>query len=164
MTIHLVRHAHAGSRSTWTGDDAHRPLTDRGRAQAETITEAITTELAGSTAGGIPVMLLSSPYVRCVQTLEPLAARVHGEVVPADRLAEGVSGQAALGLLLDAIDGGTPVVACSHGDVIPAIVATALGLGATLDGDAAPRKAARYRFDVTDGRVIHITHVPRPEV
>ena len=170
MIIHLVRHAHAGNRSTWSGDDSQRPLTDTGRAQATAIADALDTEItaatssAGDSGDGPPVRILSSPYVRCLQTLEPLADHLGCAVVPVDLLAEGVSGRAALDLLIDALDGDTVVVACSHGDVIPAVIATALGQGATLDGDPAPRKAARYRMQVANGQVTHITHVPRPEI
>jgi phosphohistidine phosphatase SixA len=38
VTIFLVRHAHAGKRSEWEGDDAARPLSERGAAQTAAIT------------------------------------------------------------------------------------------------------------------------------
>ena len=38
MTLHLVRHAHAGDRSRWSGgDDLERPLSDTGHEQAVAI-------------------------------------------------------------------------------------------------------------------------------
>ena len=41
MEIHLVRHAHAGNRSAWRGDDRVRPLSAKGRAQADAIADAL---------------------------------------------------------------------------------------------------------------------------
>jgi phosphohistidine phosphatase SixA len=38
VTLFLVRHAHAGSRSHWEGADADRPLSDKGWSQVEAIT------------------------------------------------------------------------------------------------------------------------------
>jgi phosphohistidine phosphatase SixA len=61
----LVRHARAGERDEWDGDDRLRPLDDRGRRQAE--------ELVGLLSGYELDCILSSPALRCVQTLEPLA-------------------------------------------------------------------------------------------
>ena len=100
----LLRHASAGDRDHWAGDDEHRPLDEKGRRQAEKIAEALAAEDVRR--------VVSSPYVRCVQTVEPLAAALGLEVELDDRLAEGGDGSARA--LLD--EGG--VVACTHGDVI----------------------------------------------
>ena len=35
MLLHLLRHAHAGDPGAWDGPDADRPLSDKGRAQAD---------------------------------------------------------------------------------------------------------------------------------
>jgi 8-oxo-dGTP diphosphatase len=104
----LLRHASAGDRSTWAGDDWHRPLDKKGRRQAEEIAAALATDDVRR--------VVSSPYVRCVQTVEPLAAALGLEVELDERLAEGGDGSAQA--LLDE-DG---VVACTHGDVIHELV------------------------------------------
>lgn len=104
MTSVLVRHASAGERSEWEGDDRLRPLDKKGRKQAAALVELLR-----------PLdirRLVSSPYVRCVETLAPLAAELGLEVEHDDRLAEG-AGRAAQELLQE--DG---VVACTHGDVV----------------------------------------------
>ena len=117
----MVRHAKAGDRSRWTDDDRSRPLTDAGRAQANGLVGAV---------GLVPVALYSSPYLRCIQTLEPLAA-AHGlGVIVDDRLAEGVDLEPALDLLHEAPDGS---VLCSHGDVIPMVVDALIRRGLVLD-------------------------------
>ena len=100
----LVRHGSAGDRYEWAGDDRHRPLDKKGRRQAEKIAEALAQEDVRR--------VVSSPAVRCVQTVEPLAAAFGLEVELDDRLAEGGGGSARA--LVDE----TGVVACTHGDVI----------------------------------------------
>ena len=64
--------------------------------------------------------ILSSPYVRCVQTVEPLAAALGLEVELDERLKEG-KGDAAAELLRE--DG---VVCCTHGDIVEALVGRGL--------------------------------------
>lgn len=100
----LIRHASAGDRDDWAGDDFHRPLDKKGRRQAEEIAAVLGTEDVRR--------VVSSPYVRCVQTVEPLAAALGLEVERDERLAEG-AGFSAQELVEE--DG---VVACTHGDVI----------------------------------------------
>lgn len=153
--IHVIRHARAGSRSGWDGDDELRPLSGRGRRQAHAI--------AGALAGAGVDELLSSRYLRCVQTLAPLGVVLGREVAVVDELTEGASGAAALDRLLASVAAGRTPAASSHGDVIPALIATALGRGAELHGPASPAKGARYVLAVRDGRVTRIDHVPAPD-
>jgi 8-oxo-dGTP pyrophosphatase MutT (NUDIX family)/phosphohistidine phosphatase SixA len=108
----LVRHARAGDRAEWTGDDRLRPLDRRGRRQADALVAPVT---------GYPVMrLVSSPYLRCTQTLQPLATRLGLPVEPDEALAEGVGVGEARALF--ARLGPGPVVLCTHGDVVEALV------------------------------------------
>ncbi len=100
----LVRHASAGDRHAWADDDRLRPLDAKGLRQAAEIAAQLRSEDIRR--------VVSSPYVRCVQTVEPLAAELGLEVEIDDRLAEGAGG-AARPLLAE--DG---AVACTHGDVI----------------------------------------------
>ena len=81
--VYVVRHAKAGSRERWDGDDTDRPLTKNGRAQAEALCRRLR-PVATAT-------LLSSPYLRCVQTLEPLAEALDAKVASDDRLTEGAA-------------------------------------------------------------------------
>jgi broad specificity phosphatase PhoE len=123
MKLYVVRHAHAGSRSAWDGPDDTRPLSRRGRKQADAIADHL--------AGVGVARLVSSPSVRCVQTLAPLADRLGLRVDADDRLLEGADGDQALALLgelANATDGAAAV--CSHGDVIPDVLRI-LNAGAT---------------------------------
>jgi 8-oxo-dGTP diphosphatase len=108
MSILLLRHATAGHRSGWKGADELRPLDKRGRHQTELLVESL---------AAYPVTrILTSPYVRCVQTVEPLAARLRLPVEPRVELGEGIQ-SAAVRALLAELREETPIV-CTHGDVI----------------------------------------------
>jgi 8-oxo-dGTP diphosphatase len=106
--IYLVRHAKAGERRIWEGDDTARPLSKLGWKQSEAIAKRLALKGASS--------LYSSPYVRCTQTLEPLAARLGLEIQSDDRLLEGAAFEPVLELLGEVTTG---AVLCSHGDIIP---------------------------------------------
>lgn len=114
MRLYVVRHAHAGSRSSWDGPDEARPLTNRGRRQAEAI--------AGELRSAGVSRLVSSPYRRCVQTLDPLAQELRLRVESDDRLAEGAGGVAALALAEELAKEPRAAAVCSHGDVIPELL------------------------------------------
>jgi phosphohistidine phosphatase len=66
MTVELglLRHAHAGDAATWSRPDDIRPLTDKGRGQAERLGRLL------ASAGFVPDAMLTSPRVRAVQTAE----------------------------------------------------------------------------------------------
>ena len=108
----LVRHAKAGDRDRWAGDDRLRPLDERGRKQARAMVPPL--------AGWGVTRLVSSPYVRCIQTLEPLSAHLGMPVEHDAAVAEGVSVEKARSLIGRLGPG--PVVLCTHGDVMEALV------------------------------------------
>lgn len=120
MTILLIRHASAGDRKRWTGDDRLRPLDEKGRRQAA--------ELVATLAGYPIEQLLSSPYVRCTQTLEPLAEAQGLEIQEAAELAEGASRSDVMRLLGERI--GSVVALCTHGDVVEELLGAEIPKGA----------------------------------
>src|SRR4051794_22189152 len=128
--IYLVRHAKAGSRSDWTGDDALRPLTKPGERQATAIARRLVKRDATT--------LVSSPYLRCVQTLEPLAHLLSQPVRTDDRLGEGSAFPSVLELCAELPDGS---VLCSHGDVIPELLDALIRRGCELTSPPDWRKA-----------------------
>lgn len=111
----LIRHAKAGERSAWSGEDVLRPLTAQGRRQSA--------DLVGLLDGFEIDEIRSSPYRRCRETIAPLAAALGIDVVVDDALAEG-PGDAACDFVRTcfATAGAAAIVLCSHGDVIPAIL------------------------------------------
>ena len=141
MSVLLVRHAHAGDRDAWIGPDHRRPLSMKGIQQAEALVFAL--------AGFEVERVLSSPYLRCTQTVEPLAL-VRGVALETEAaLAEG-NGASAVELVRSLA--GSPVVLCTHGDVIESVLDS---LGVRRDTYA--RKGATW---VLDGRSAH--HLPPP--
>ncbi len=150
--VYLVRHAKAGDRDAWDDDDTQRPLTSRGRAQAE--------RLADTFVALPPAQLLSSPYVRCVQTLEPTAARAGLHVDAVDELAEGRPWEDALALL-DRVPAST--VLCTHGDLIPALIAALERRGAEIRTAPDWRKGATWVLERdAAGRIVAASAWPPP--
>lgn len=163
--VELVRHARAGSRDRWWGrPDRDRPLTDEGMAQARALAERL--------AGDDVLALYSSPYVRCVQSLEPLADALGMPIVEDDALGEAVSvavsdggdgwvtpawlgarGLAFLDRVVAAHPGGR-VVACSHGDVIPATVAALVGRDSLGLSDVRCKKGGWFTLAFDAGRCV----------
>ena len=105
MALLLLRHAHAGDREMWQEDDRERPLDERGHEQARRLVD----ELAAYPVEAI----LTSPYVRCVQTVEPLAAARGLTLELRDELGE--ERQHTDGVRLVRELAGREVVVCGHG-------------------------------------------------
>jgi len=140
--IYLVRHAKAGERRTWTDDDTKRPLSGKGWKQAEAIADRLARK--GATE------LRSSAYVRCMQTLEPLAEKLGTEVIDEPRLFEEEPFEPVLDLLEEVPDG---AVLCSHGDIIPAVIQALHRRGMEVDTPADWRKGSVWVLKRTKGRI-----------
>ncbi|GAA2545120.1 8-oxo-(d)GTP phosphatase [Winogradskya consettensis] len=132
----LIRHANAGKRKHFSGDDALRPVDEKGRAQAQTM--AAVAELFH------PESLVAATPLRCRQTLEPLAERLGLPIVTENAFAETddtdqVPARVKLAAArLAELRDGPAVAVCSQGKVIP-------GLLALLEnaGDDQPYKTAK---------------------
>jgi phosphohistidine phosphatase SixA len=138
--IFLVRHAHAGDRSRWDGDDNQRPLSDKGWRQAEGIAALLRDQ---------PVdRVLSSPSLRCVQTVEPLARDRGMRIEEVDELLEGNDPAEALELL-EAEQGS--LVACTHGDIVPGVLDLLRGDGIAVDGAMSWPKGSTWVLEAGAG-------------
>ena len=84
--------------------------------------------------------LISSPYVRCVETLEPTAQLIGATVAIDECLAEGSSTSTVLELIRSLPDG---TALCSHGDVIPDTIAALERRGCKFTSPPDWRKATR---------------------
>ncbi len=80
--VHLVRHAHAGKPEEWEGDDALRPLTQKGLAQAQRLASFMKAH------GITPDVIVSSPLLRAAQTAQVLGDGLGVEVVLDERVAD----------------------------------------------------------------------------
>jgi broad specificity phosphatase PhoE len=162
MTIYLVRHAKAGSRSGYDGPDEERPLSKNGRRQTAALTEAL--------ADSGVTRVLTSPYVRCSQTVQPLAERLRIPLDFSDALAEGAGLTDALELVEKYADEET--VLCSHGDVIGDLLHHYEKLGIPLDRDpteltrGAPwkwtEKASTWILQPASGQIVGTRYIPPP--
>jgi broad specificity phosphatase PhoE len=117
--ILLIRHATAGDPSAWIGDDRARPLDEGGRGQAAALVELLTE--------GPPTRVLTSPYLRCVQTVEPLARARGLPLEYRHELGDDAAPEEALALLREL--GGEPAAVCSHGDLIRELLGDELEKG-----------------------------------
>jgi 8-oxo-(d)GTP phosphatase len=118
----VIRHARAGDRDGWKGDDRRRPLDNRGRRQAQ--------ELVAQLAPFPISRILSSPYDRCVQTVEPLAAQRGLPIEQCDEVGE--ERQHGEGVALVRALAGEPVVVCVHGGLSDGAFGERLKKGETL--------------------------------
>lgn len=106
--------------------------------------------------------VLSSPYVRCMETVVPLAATRHLAVEPEPALAEGAALDDVLALVRKHADRDT--LACSHGDVIPMLLDHFARTGADVDPDAQWPKGSTWVVDVDPcGEVRRARYLPPPE-
>jgi phosphohistidine phosphatase SixA len=151
--IYLLRHAKAKDREKWTEPDDLRPLTKAGWRQAEALVELY--------ADAEFVRLLSSPYVRCVQTLEPLAKARGLPVETADELAEGEPLEATYELMRAvAADGPAPL--STHGDVIENVLKDLQLRSVPVEGAFNLRKGSTWVLDWSGGEVTRARYVPPP--
>jgi phosphohistidine phosphatase SixA len=138
VSVLLVRHAKAGDREKWDAPDDLRPLTAKGEAQARALVDLL--------AGYEIDRVLSSPYLRCTQTVAPLAAARGLAVEPCDDLAEG-EGHAGIALARRLRSEPISTVLCSHGDVVEEVL-DALG----VRREQFTRKGATWVLDESGAR------------
>jgi 8-oxo-dGTP diphosphatase len=151
--VHVIRHALAGDRRLWDGPDELRPLTEQGWEQAEAIARR----------DGLPafVRLLSSPYVRCVESLEPLSSVTGIPIEARPELAEGASHASLEPLIVDAAAGG-PAAVCVHGDQLEHLAVTLDARGIRPRGRSDIRKGCTWVLDVRGGSVVGARYLPLP--
>ena len=140
--------------SGWRGDDRDRDLSARGRGQSAALVP-ILREFK-------PERILSSPYSRCVDTVVPLAKALAIDVERDEALAEG-AGYDSVRLVRSV--GDQVSVLCSHGDVIPEILA-ALASEDGLDLGRNPRdeKASVWVLQGTDKKFTGAAYLRPPVV
>jgi 8-oxo-dGTP diphosphatase len=152
MTVYLVRHARAGSRGRWKGDDALRPLSKVGKAQANGIAKLLADK---------PIdLIVSSPFTRCLGTVEPLAEKLGVETETSDALAEGARLSQALRLFEKVQD--REAVLCTHGDVMQDLLDHFGRHGVKLR-DHRMEKGSIWVFDVEGDAVRRARYVPPPK-
>jgi 8-oxo-(d)GTP phosphatase len=159
-TVLLVRHAKAGSRSRWKGEDGQRPLDSSGRAQAEGLRHAL--RWFGPTA------IRSAEPVRCLQTVAPLAEDLGLQVGLEPALSEEAYEKdpvAAQERVAAAAAVGGVTVLVSQGGVIPGLIGTlaerdGVTLGRRAGTKIPARKASAWALSFVDSRLAAADYHP----
>ena len=138
VTVFLVRHASAGARNEASPTDVERSLDGAGRDQAA--------RLVGLMAEHDVRRILSSPALRCIQSVEPLAAQLGLDVEVHDDLFEGTAVGDAWELLEWAAHHDGDVVLCSHGDLIPELIRRAQLRGMEIPGKSGCSKGSVWEL------------------
>jgi len=152
-TFYVVRHGKAGNPDKWTGDDRLRPLNKKGKKQAEELV-AIFERLPVS---GV----YSSDYLRCVQTVEPLAAARRLEIKRSPSLEFG-SGLEGLGEFLAdrALDS---TVLSTHGDIVFELVEDLVAREVIKAGEGGYQKGSTWVLEVDEhGVTERARYIPAP--
>ncbi len=143
MALLLLRHATAGHRRPGVEEDEDRlrPLDERGRRQADAFPALY---------GDFEVeRLVTSHYVRCRQSVEPLARVLGLPIEDRSELAEGAREAEVWALAAELAD--TTAVLCTHGDI----------LGVLLGEE--PEKGSTWIVDVgADGCISRRSYLPPP--
>jgi 8-oxo-dGTP diphosphatase len=144
QTILLIRHGTAKNRDGWTEADHLRPLNKAGIKQANAIADEL---------GEVKIaQIRSSPAVRCMQTVEPLARRAGMKLDVDAQLMEGSSFS-----LPESSRHGLHIY-CAHGDNIPALLET---LG--IDCNQCKKGSIWMIKRDDDGEITDVSYVQPPE-
>jgi 8-oxo-(d)GTP phosphatase len=153
-TVLMVRHARAGSKERYKGDDRNRPLDKYGRAQAEA--------LAGQLLAFGASSLYAADRLRCFQTLEPLAQELGAEIHPEPQLTEEAywarPKPARQRVLEIAATDGTPVI-CTQGKVIPDLLRWWLNRDGVRPDKSRNRKGSTWVLSMLDGKLVAADHL-----
>lgn len=152
FAITVMRHGKAVTPADWDGPDATRPLMQRGIDQSLSIAHGV--------AAFRPDRLVSSTAERCLRTIAP-TARVAGQdvveepVISQDAYRSG--GAAVRELVAKRVRKRESVVLCSHGPVIPQIIA------AVAEETGTPGSAElQHAASLATGEYA-VLHVPRDD-
>ena len=148
----MVRHAKAGSRSHWTGDDRLRPLNKKGFKQAERLVSILEP---------FPIsVIFSSPFLRCVQTVEPLARAGKLPIKQTSQLAEGHGLAGAMQVM------GHPkldhAVLSTHGDIVWELVEELVNQRVIKPGTGGFDKGSTWVVDLEDGAFTRARFISAP--
>ncbi|MDR3654325.1 MAG: NUDIX hydrolase [Mycobacterium sp.] len=153
-TVLVVRHATAGRKSRFSGNDAERPLDKRGRAQAE----ALVPQLLAFGATDI----YAADRVRCHQTVQPLAQElgvtVHNETGLTEESYANNRKRGRQRVLRIAEQDGTPVV-CTQGKVIPDLIEWWCGRDGVRPDKSRNHKGSTWVLSLSAGRMVAADHI-----
>ena len=150
--VYVVRHAKAGLRSHWTAPDEDRPLTRRGRKQARRLIDRF--------EGLDLTRIMTSPFLRCVETVEPLAAARGLPVEHVTHFGEGAH-RDRVSALLDSLGEGA-VVLCGHGREIELLIDHAESTGTEVSTTRGIAKGSVWVLEREGERLVSARYLPPP--
>ncbi|BBZ07142.1 8-oxo-dGTP diphosphatase [Mycolicibacterium doricum] len=161
QTVLVVRHATAGSKSRYRGDDRKRPLDKHGRAQAES--------LVGQLLAFGADRLHAADRTRCEQTIEPLAEELGETVQPEPTLTEEAyakdkkaARRRVLQIAAEAGEAGHTPVICSQGKVIPDLIEWWCDRDGVRPDKSRNRKGSTWVLSLVAGRLVAADHIGSP--
>ena len=137
----LLRHASAGERRSSPSRDRERPLDRRGRADARALHRGL--------AGFVMERIVTSPHVRCIETVRPLAdarglrIEVRHELVP-------TASKESASALLDGLP--DTALVCTHREVIERL----------FEGEVACEKGGAWLLRLRNGHWSPAAYLPPP--
>jgi phosphohistidine phosphatase SixA len=157
MLVLLVRHGHAGTKRRSGRKDILRPLNEQGLAEADA--------LAPLLALYKPLRIISSPLLRCVQSVTPLAHALGVTVRESPSLVPDAGAAATILALNVAFNGSGTVVLCTHGEVIHDMQARLGPDGPSNFNPDAPReKASVWLLERKERQFVSATYLSPPTV
>lgn len=126
FAIIALRHGKAVPPESWDGPDATRPLMQRGADQSASIAHGI--------AAYRPASLVSSTAVRCLATIAPTARITGLDVTENEAISQDAyssRGDKVAKVVQKALDRAETTVLCSHGPVLPQIIASVVAATGT---------------------------------
>jgi 8-oxo-dGTP diphosphatase len=143
----VLRHAKATPRADWhvekIVDDGNRPLLPEGKKQAKEIIPLLR-------AFG-PKRIISSPWVRCFNTVQPYAKKFNLPIIERSQLSElgnKKGPKRTRNVINDVVEDGKAAIVCSHRPALPSILATLADLASKDQGrwieEAANLKPAEF--------------------
>ncbi|MCW2685410.1 MAG: ADP-ribose pyrophosphatase [Mycobacterium sp.] len=157
QTVLIVRHATAGDKKRYKGDDRLRPLDKHGRAQAECLVGVLLAFGASD--------VYAADRLRCVQTVEPLAEELGVPVKTEPALTEEEyleNRKRGRQRVLEIVaQGGTPVI-CTQGRVIPDLIEWWCNRDGVRTNKSQNRKGSTWVLSLYQGRLIAADHIGSP--
>ncbi len=150
VPLTLLRHASAGAKGDWPGDDLDRPLDAEGVAESELLARLLS-------CFGL-ARVISSAAERCVATVRPYAVMTGAkvEIEPAFTVGRAEAEPAAAAArAAHIVHAGQPAVVCAHRENLPPLLTAACAaLGAEPPGGAPLGKAGFWVLHAAGGRLI----------
>ena len=149
---YVIRHAKAGNPDRWDGDDDVRPLSKSGAKQAEGLVSLL---------APYPISaVFSSPSLRCMQTVEPLARARHLVIQKTPYLAVGQGLKGALRFIEDPKL--RDVVLCTHGDVVQELAEHLIDRRIVKASQGGLEKGSTWVVEVENGSPVRAQYIPPP--